>query len=91
MRYLATTIFFALFALAVTLIAISHFIESTVEMRTEYPTGQEWREHRQQADELEKKMQKCSDPVELEKLYRQHSALIEQWKKSTKMEIISKF
>ena len=84
MGSIATSMFFVLFAIAMTLIAVSHFIESKVEMRTEYPASREWREHRQQAEELEKKMRQCKDPVELEKLCRQHSQLFEQWKKRTK-------
>ena len=81
MRSLATMIFFVLFAVAMTLIAGSHLIESTVELRTQYPTGREWREHRQQAEELEKKMRQCKDSVELERLRCQHLQLIEQWRK----------
>ena len=84
MRYLATMMFSGLFVVAMILTAASHFIESTVEMRTQYPTGREWREHRQQAEALEKKMQQCKDPVELEKLHRQHFDLTEQWKKRIK-------
>ena len=84
MRSLATMIFVVLFAAAVTLIAASHYLESMVEMHTRYPTGREWREHRQQAEALEKKMQQCKDPVELEKLHRQHLELTEQWKKRIK-------
>ena len=85
MKSLATMIFFVLFAAAMTLIAVSHLIESTVELRTQYPTGREWREHRQQAEELEEKMRHCKDPVELEKLHRQHLDLTEQWKKRIKL------
>jgi hypothetical protein len=80
MRYIATMIFLVLFAATVTLVAVSHFIDSMAEMPTQYPTGPEWQEHRQQAEELEKKMQQCKDPEELEKLHRQHFKLTERWK-----------
>jgi hypothetical protein len=80
MRFTSATIFFLLVAMAMTVIAVSHFIETKVELRTKHSTSPEWLEHRKQANELEKMMQECKDPVELEKLYRQHSALIEQWK-----------
>ena len=84
MRYLATMIFIVLFAATMTAIAASHFIESMVEMRTQYPTGREWREHRQLAEDLEEKMRHCKDPEELEKFHRQHLELTEQWKKQIK-------
>lgn len=83
MRSLTTTICFMLFALSLTLLAASHFLSSRIEMHQEYPTSREWQEHRHQAEELEKKMQECKDPIELEKLCRQHAELIEQWKHRT--------
>jgi hypothetical protein len=84
MRYLATMILSGLFVVAMIVIAASLFIESTMEMPTQYPTGREWREHRQQAEALEEKMRQCKDPEELEKLHRQHLELTEQWKKRIK-------
>jgi hypothetical protein len=86
MRYPSpsTTIFFVLFAVAGILLAVSHVIESTVECPVDNPTSREWREHRQQAEQLETKMRQCKDSVELESLRCQHLQLIEQWKKRIK-------
>jgi hypothetical protein len=84
MRCTSMTLFFVLFALAMTQLAVSHFLMSEFDMATEYPTGQEWEEHRKQSEELEKKILECQDPVELEKLYLQHAALIEKWKQRNK-------
>lgn len=78
MRLNSTTIFFVLFAL--TLIAVNHYIVSGVETSTEFPTGPEWDEHRRRTGELERKMMERKDPTELEKLHRQHAALVEQWR-----------
>ena len=82
MRCISATIFIVMFALALTLMAASHLVESRVEMPTKHPTSPEWLEHRNHAKELEKRMRECNDPVEVEKLCRQHSALLEQWKKN---------
>jgi hypothetical protein len=84
MRYPSTTVFFVLFAMAGILIAGSHLIESTVECPSDYPSSREWREHRHQAEELEKKMRECKASVELERLRCQHLRLIEQWRKRIK-------
>jgi outer membrane biogenesis lipoprotein LolB len=81
MRSPATMFFVVLFAAALTLTAASHFLDTTVEQSSDNPSSREWREHRQQAEELEKKMRQCKDSVELEKLRRQHLRLYEQWRK----------
>ena len=81
MRSPATMIFFVLFSAAVTLTVASDFFESTVEQPSDNPSSREWREHRQQAEELEKQMRQCKDPVELERLRCQHLRLYEQWRK----------
>ena len=80
MRCASITLFFVLFALTMTQFVVTHFLMSEFDRSTEYPTGREWEEHRKHSRELETKMCECQDPVELEKLYLQHAALIEKWR-----------
>ena len=74
------TLFFALFALGMTQFVVSQFFVSEFDRATQYPTGQEWEEHRRRSEELEKKMRECKDPAEFEKLCLQHAALTEKWR-----------
>jgi hypothetical protein len=80
MRCTSTTLFFVLFALSITQLVVSQVFVSESDKPTEYPTGQEWEEHRKKCKEVEKKMRECEDQVEFEKLCLQHIALINKWR-----------
>jgi antitoxin component HigA of HigAB toxin-antitoxin module len=81
MRCSPTAIFLVLLSVAMIQFAVSHLLVSDLEMSTEDPTSQDWKEYRKKAEELEKKIMECEDPVELAKLYLQHGALIETYLK----------